>query len=165
MNLHNDFISFLAIAQYYEIDFVSLTWEQGRGRAGLGGTSEVWQSNANRRNDFIFKRTTLADKSRPNVQDEEKAFNAMVSEISVLSHPQIRHHQKIVNLEGISWEIPEQSHKVWPVLVLEKAQLGDLKSFMSTELGRSTTIHERLELCTDIASAIITLHANGTIEY
>ncbi|KAF6225272.1 hypothetical protein HO133_010469 [Letharia lupina] len=154
MNSRNDLISFLAVAQYYEIDIVSLTWQQGRGQLGIGGTSEIWQANYSKRMDFVFKRMKFAD------TDEEKGFNALVSEISILSHPLIRHHQNIVKLEGIGWDIPQQSHKVWPVLILEKAQLGDLRSFMCSEQGRSTTMRERLELCTDVASAIIAMHSN-----
>ena len=164
MNSHNDFISFLAVAQYYEIDFVSLTWQQGRGQLGTGGTSEIWQSNYSKRTDFVFKRMKFADTFETDPQDQEKGFNALVSEISILSHPLIRHHQNIVKLEGISWEIHRKSHKVWPVLVLEKAQLGDLKSFMSSEQGRLTTMRDRLELCTDVASAIIALHSNCKFE-
>ena len=161
MNPHNDFISFLAIAQHYEIDFASVTWEKGRGQVGLGATSEIWQSSASRRVDFAFKRTKLAERSPIDSQNEERAFNALVSEISVLRHPLIQHHQNIVNLEGICWEIPPQSERVWPVLILEKAQLGDLESFMLSEEGRATTMHERLGLCSDVANAIIALHSNG----
>ena len=157
MNSHNDFISFLAVAQYYEIDFVSLAWEQARGRLGRGGTSEIWQSSYDKRTDFVFKRMRSAITDS---DDQENDFNALVSEISILSHPLIRHHQNIVKLEGISWEIHPKSHKVWPVLVLEKAQLGDLRTFMNSEEGRSTTMRDRLELCTDVASAIIALHSN-----
>ena len=157
MNSHNDFISFLAVAQYYEIDFVSLAWEQARGRLGSGGTSEIWQSNYDKRKNFVFKRMRSAITDS---DEQENGFNALVSEISILSHPLIRHHQNIVKLEGISWEIHPKSHKVWPVLVLEKAQLGDLRSFMNSEEGRSTTLRDRLELCTDVASAIIALHSN-----
>ena len=54
-----------------------------------------------------------------------------------------------------------RSWLVIPVLILEKAQLGDLKSFTFSEQGRMTTVHDRLGLCTDIASAIIALHLNG----
>lgn len=160
MNPHNDCISFLPIAQYYELDFVSLTWVKGKGK-GLGATSEIWQSSASRRVDFAFKRTKLAERPVVDDQDEERAFNALVSEISVLRHPLIQHHQNIVDLEGISWEISPQSGKFWPVLILEKAPLGDLESFMFSEEGRATTIDERLALCSDIANAIITLHSNG----
>ncbi|CAD6584165.1 MAG: hypothetical protein ASARMPRED_001621 [Alectoria sarmentosa] len=160
MNSHNNLISLLAVAQYYDIDFVSLTWQQGRGQLAAGGTSEIWQSNYSKRTDFVFKRLRFADSYRPDSKDQEKSFNALVSEISILSHPLIRHHQNIVKLEGICWEIPQQGHTVWPVLILEKAQLGNLESFMSSEQGRSTTMHERLELCTDVASAIIALHSN-----
>lgn len=161
MNPHNDCISFLAVAQYYEVDFVFMTWETGRGKVGSGATSEIWQSSVSRRIDFAFKRTKLAERSSTDSQDEEKAYNAMVSEISVLRHPLIQHHQNIVNLEGICWEIPAQSEKVWPVLLLEKAQLGDLESFMLSAEGKAMTMHERLGICSDVANAIIALHSNG----
>ena len=51
---------------------------------------------------------------------------------------------------------------VWPVLLLEKAQLGDLMSFMLSAEGRAMTMRERLEICSDIANAIIALHSIGT---
>ena len=159
MNPHNDCISFLAIAQYYEIDFVSVTWETGRGKAGSGATSEIWQSGASRNVDFAFKRMKLAEGS--SADNEEKAYNALVSEISILRHPLIQHHQNIVNVEGICWEVPLNGEKVWPVLLLEKAQLGDLDSFMLSAEGRAMTMRERLGICNDVANAIIALHSNG----
>lgn len=75
----------------------------------MGDTSKLWQSNAGTPIDFVFKQTTLADTSRLDFQDEEKAFNALVSGISTLSHPLIRHHQNIVKLEGICWEIRQRN--------------------------------------------------------
>lgn len=161
MNPHNDLISFLAVAQFYEIDIVSVPWEKGRGQTGSGATSNIWQSSQSRSVDFAFKRTKLAEKLLVDKQDEERAFNAFVSEISVLRHPLIEHHQNIVNLEGISWDIPPRSERVWPVLILEKSQLGDLKSFMRSERGRATTMHQRLGFCSDVANALIALHSSG----
>ncbi|KAG8528203.1 uncharacterized protein KY384_007120, partial [Bacidia gigantensis] len=161
MNFRNDFISFLAVAQHYEIDFLSLPWEEGRGRAGAGGTAEVWQANASMRKDFAFKRVGQNGKSHFDMLDEHKLFNALVSEISVVSHPQLRYHQNIVKLEAISFEVIPKQDKVWPVVVLEKAQLRDLKSYMESEAGRITTIGERIGLCADVASALIALHTNG----
>ena len=161
MNPHNDCISFLAVAQYYEVDIVSVKWETGRGKVGSGATSAIWQSGASRHVDFAFKRTKLAERSSADRRDEEKAYNALVSEISILRHPLIQHHQNIVNLEGICWEIPAQNQNVWPVLLLEKAQLGDLESFMLSAKGRATALHERLKICSDVANALIALHSNG----
>ncbi|KAL9579127.1 MAG: hypothetical protein Q9212_005289 [Teloschistes hypoglaucus] len=160
MNPHNDLISFLAVAQFYEIDIISVSWEKGRGQTGSGATSNIWQSSHSRSVDFAFKRTKLAEKSLIDKQDEERAFNAFVSEISVLRHPLIEHHQNIVNLEGISWDVPARSERVWPVLILEKSQLGDLESFMRSEQGRATTMHQRLGFCSDVANALIALHSS-----
>lgn len=160
MSLHNDFISFLAVAQHYDIDFVSLAWQPGLGNIGIGGTSEVWQLHVDVRTSLAFKRFSLADESHHDPRDEEKAFNTMVSEISVLGHPLLRHHQNIVDLLGICWEFPLGSHKIWPVLILEKAELGDLQSFMSSEEAKTLTLDEKIGLCTDIASAIVAMHSH-----
>lgn len=161
MNPHNDHISFLAIAQHYEVDFVSMTWEKGRGKIGSGATSNIWQSSPSLRSEFAYKRTKLASKTSVTSQDEEKAFNALVSEVSVLRHPSLRYHQNIVNLEGICWETPQHTTTVWPVLILEKAQLNDLETFMLSNEGRSMSIHQRLGLSSDVGNALIALHRNG----
>jgi len=154
MNMHNDLISFLAVAQYYELDFVFITWEPALGKIGAGGTSEIRLSILDTQTSLAFKCTAPTGLG----QDEQRAFNTLVSEISVLGHPLIRHRQNIINLEGICWELPLGSRKVWPVLILEKAQLGDLQSFLCSEQGRRKSFGERLSLCTDVASAIIAMH-------
>jgi hypothetical protein len=158
MSLHNDLISFLAVAQYYELDFVSITWQIGLGQIGKGGSSEIRQSSLDPEVSLAFKCTARLDRRLLSKYDEQRAFNALVSEISILGHPLIRHHQNIVNLEGICWELPLASQKVWPVLVLEKSQLGDLQSFICSEQGRKISFEERLGLCTDVGSALKTMH-------
>ena len=62
---------------------------------------------------------------------------------------------------GIHWEIPSDGSDPWPVLVLEKAGLGDLWSFARSEEGRAMSIEKRLGICLDIAQAISTLHEHG----
>jgi hypothetical protein len=158
MSFHNDFISFLAVAQYYELDFVSVTWEIGLGHIGKGGSSEIRQSRLDLEESLAFKCTPRLDRRLLSEHDEQRVFNALVSEISILGHPLIRHHQNIVNLEGICWELPLASQKVWPVLILEKSQLGDLQSFICSEKGRKIGFEERLGLCTDVGSALKTMH-------
>ena len=163
MSPHNDFLSFMAVAQYYDIDFLSVSWEQGRGHAGEGGTSQIMQSNTDKGRDFAFKRMKVNKHDERHTKEREEAFNQLVAEISVLRHPAIQYHQNIVNLEGIGWEISPSGDVVWPVLILEKSQLGDLESFMMTERGQATTLQDRLELCADIASGLIALHVNGSL--
>lgn len=158
MSLHNDLISFLAVAQYYELDMIPITWEAGPGRIGKGGTSEIRQSSLNLDTSLAFKCISRLDHHLLSEHEEESAFNLLVSEISILGHPLIRHHQNIVNLEGICWEPIPTSQKVWPVLILEKSQLGDLQSFMCSEQGRNISFEEKLDLCTDIGSALRTMH-------
>jgi hypothetical protein len=158
MSIHNDFISFLAVAQYYELDLISITWQPGLGQIGTGGTSEIRQSSLDPEASFAFKCYTRMYQSQQGTFDEERVYNALVSEISILGHPLIRHHQNIVNLKGICWEAPPETEKVWPILILEKAQLGDLQSFICSEQGRKMSFEERLGLCTDGGSALVTMH-------
>lgn len=158
MSLHNDLISFLAVAQYYELDFLSIAWQASLGQIGKGGTSEIRQSTLDTEESLAFKCIARLGQRVFSESDEQRAFNALVSEISILGHPLIRYHQNIVNIEGICWELPLASEKVWPVLILEKSQLGDLQSFICSEEGRMLSFEERLSLCTDVGSALSTMH-------
>jgi hypothetical protein len=164
MSRHNNFLSFLAVVQYYHFDFVPTTWHEAPGSLGKGATSEIEQSNINTKRSFAFKRAALYENVKEDEGDDwggashEKVFNTLVSEISILGHPLMRYHQNIVRLEGICWDVPSDSRDVRPVLILEKADVGDLRSFMCTEEGRRMDIEQRLHICLDIASAITSMH-------
>jgi hypothetical protein len=62
----------------------------------------------------------------------------------VLRHPSIRCHPNIVELQGIRWDIATKLNcnynnaekTVWPVLVLQKSQFGDLYQFMNLSIGQ-----------------------------
>jgi hypothetical protein len=78
----------------------------------------------------------------------------------VLSHPLIRMHPHIVELEGICWDIISED-EVWPVLMFEKSKCGDLNDFITSRVGRSLGIVERLNLCLDAGIAIVDMHDNS----
>ena len=61
-------------------------------------------------------------------------------------------------MKCISWEISEKGDGVWPVIVLDKAPLGDLNYFLNTEEGKNLIFEKRVDLCAGIASAIRALH-------
>ena len=79
----------------------------------------------------------------------------------VLSHPSVRDHPNVLSLEGICWDVVSGGEKVWPVLVFEKARNGDLLTFMGQAKGRGLAMVERLNMCVDIAIAVMHMHSSS----
>jgi len=153
-----DFLSFLGIAQSHKIDFLPITWQPALDNIGLGSTAEIRQALVNLQMSFAFKRLTSTERAQTEA-DEARNFRALIAELLVLSHPLARHHLNIIRLEGICWDVVSSSEKVWPVLVFEKAQHGDLHTFMGQAKGKRLTMEERLNICADIAIAVMDMHS------
>jgi hypothetical protein len=153
--IRHDFLTFLGIAQSLKIDFLPITWQPALDTVGQGGTAEIRQALINLQTSFAFKRLIS---TRP--AEEAKNFQALIAEISVLGQPSIRDHPNIITLEGICWDIILETEKVWPVLVFEKARLGDLLAFMEQGAGKKLSLEDRLQLCVDIATAVADMHSN-----
>jgi serine/threonine protein kinase len=146
------FIAVLGLAQRLRIGFLPIRWQSAMGRIGGGGQARVNQGLVNVQTSFAFKcfNHQLND-----------PFREIVREMVVLGHPTIRKHNHILRLEGICWDIPNDND-VWPVLVFQKAHLGDLYSFSRSARFRSLSIEDRLNLCTDIGIAVRDMHHIGT---
>jgi hypothetical protein len=168
-----NFITFLAVAQKLQIPFLPITWQAKRLLAGRGGTSQINQAQINLETSFAFKRVGDVEKlDKP----EKEIFRHLINEIAMLRHPAIRDHPTILELQGICWDPPKKSRndtevtpphrsnsdKVWPVLVFEKSQFGDLYHFATLQIGRELGISERLKICLDIGSAITHMQSNRT---
>ncbi|RSL87300.1 hypothetical protein CEP51_002282 [Fusarium floridanum] len=138
------------------IDFVPVSWDRGRTIIGSGATSKVQEAFINRNTGFAFKRANQS-------KTDAETYKALVNEIMVLSHPLIRNHPNISQLQGFCWEVSEEDDKSWPVLIFEKAPFGDLLDFSRLREGTEISFAERLELCVDIGTAILDLHLNGII--
>lgn len=161
-DLPYNLITFLAIAQKLEIDFLPITWQPALSEVGTGGTAEIRQSLIHLQMSFAFK--VIKDAKRIEKIDEtqrpsevKSRFWALIREISVLGHPSVREHPNIISLLGICWDILP-SGRVWPVLIFEKAALGDLWRFAASEEGKNMSNKTRLKLCADVATAIRDLH-------
>ena len=158
---HHNFISFLTAVQHYEIDFLPISWRRVLENAGPGATGQISQRRMSSETNFIFKHSSVASSSShgsEDTSDERRSLDILVSELTILSHPLLRYHQNIVNVEGICFEVQKDGRQVWPVLVLEEGQLGDLNHFMKTEPGKSLSLEERICICADVASALVALH-------
>ena len=161
-NVPVDLISVLSVAQQYKVD-LPITWLHALGPLGRGATAEISQSLISIQTGFAFKRShspTTATSYAPHEVDTN--LKTLVSELLVLENPLIRCHPNIIDLQGICWEVKVDSEDVWPVLVFERAQLGDLQMFMDSEDGRTSSFDTRIELCIGIAKAIMTMHSCST---
>ena len=147
---HDDFLAFFSIAQKYNVDFISTTWQPGFGLLGEGGYGKVNQSLVNLQFSFAFKRIRQSYK-------HNETFKEAITELSILCQPFIRDHPNIIKLEGICWEVNPDADRILPVLLFEKSREGDLRHFLGSE-GRGLSVTAKLSLCADIAEALICLH-------
>jgi hypothetical protein len=164
-NIQIDLISMLSVAQQYKVDFLPITWLHALGPLGQGASAEISQSLINLQTSFAFKRTHSPMAATPYTSYEvDPNLRALFSELLVLENPLIRRHPNIIDLQGICWDIKSEGEDVRPVLVFERAQLGDLQMFLDSEDGRNSLFDTRIELCIEIAKAIMTMH-NCSKEY
>ena len=162
-NTHHGFLRCLGVAQHFKVDLLPITWQPASDLLGFGATARLHQAPVNLHTDFAFKRFKGSQRLF-SAEDKKKSFRALVHEISILSLPTIRSHPNIINLMGLCWDVEPETGSVWPVLVFEKSQHGNLRAFMQNGVGRRLGLGRRLELCADVARAVICLHANGDLE-
>ena len=168
-NGHCNLIAFLATAQACGVDFLNLVWHQVENLIGRGGSADIRQRIMSDQFSFAFKGMSLprmsGDTSCQEDQStkERRAFQALITEISILCHPSIREHRNIVKLEGVCWEISAGDEKAWSVLVFEKAGFGDLHQFMKSNTGKNLDFQPSLQLCSNIGGAIAAMHAGSML--
>ncbi|KAH8589486.1 kinase-like domain-containing protein [Bisporella sp. PMI_857] len=152
-----DLITFLAVIQKLKIDILPITWQSVPQPIGAGATGVVNEALINLGTSFAFKRVRKEEG-----EAEKGIIQALISEVIVLSHPSLRKHPNIVKLHGVCWDVASDG-SIWPVLVFEKAQYGDLYNFITLPIGRELCITERLKLCVDVGTAILDMHFNKII--
>lgn len=168
-----DFITVLGVAQALGVGFLPISWRPLEGDIGFGGTGQISQSNVNVQTSLAFKRISSRHKGE---DSEKKAFREFITEMNILHQRPIRSHPGIVELQGVCWELSsnkksESLHqqtdhlsvldsKVWPVLVFEKSELGDLYHFLTHASGRALGITERYEICIQIGSTLAFMHSH-----
>lgn len=176
---HPDLITFLAVAQKYDVEFVPVVWEEGRGLLGKGGTAFINQSmlythfpvdpsteydplknTASKETGFAFKRTSQYPHQN-GVNEGLGLYEILTIELMILRQQAVCDHPNIVNLEGICWEVTK-ANEVYPVLLFEKGNWGDLGSFAHGLQGGYCTFNAKLGFCIDIAKGLQVLHGLGT---
>ncbi|KAI3317713.1 kinase-like protein [Xylariaceae sp. AK1471] len=161
-----DFISVIACAQRYGIDFLSITWQEAQVEElnilGKGGQSSIFQSAVSLKEEFAFK-TSSPIKRHGGVQNIHDIFRELLVQVSIHGHPALRNHPNILRLEALGWELEDPQAletPVWPVLIFEKTKHKSLEAFVDSKEGRDLDLRQRLGLCANIASALATMHAN-----
>jgi len=149
-------LTFLSIAQSLKIDFLPITWAPALMPVDHGGTSEIRQSLVNVETAFVYKRLILGNVM--NKDEEERAFQALIAEVTILGQERLRTNKNLVQLEGVCWDVYRLEDKVLPVFVFEKAEMGNLVSFMKAE-GKHLGFGERVELCVDVGTGIRLMHS------
>jgi serine/threonine protein kinase len=166
----------LACAQRCGLDFTGMTWVDAQGELGEGGQAVVSQTQTNVETVLAYKRrnsSSIGSRfSRGTTNQKltlQDIYREIAFEIMALGHPRIRDHPHIVQLHAISWEIQnvaswrhaKDNLRVWPVLVFEKADKGDLLKYVSTH--SELDLARRVQLCREIALALAAAHENDII--
>ena len=150
-------LSFLATAQALGIPIQPIMWQSAQQAIGAGGTSRIDQALADIRTSLAFKRVKNKEKRE---KPESDIFLMLTNEITVLGHPFVREDPTISQLQALCWEVDKG--KVWPVLVFEKSQYGDLNDFMKVPAGNDLDLRQRIGLCNDVGNAVAVMHACST---
>ncbi|KAF4335478.1 kinesin [Fusarium beomiforme] len=164
-------ITFLAVVQKLNIQILPVTWEPRRQLIGRGGTSQINQSLITLQASFAFKRVSEQDRLN---KPEKDIYRCLINEMLILCHPRVRGHQNILELQGICWDVSpknknetgpgaqecDSQYSIWPVLVFEKSQFGDLSEFASHPMAPKLTMMERWEICLNIGNAIAHMQSN-----
>lgn len=148
------FARFFSQAMRLNVPFLPMTWDAGRDNIGSGATSSVNEA-LNLNLSLAFKRV---DRRRP----ERQIYETLTREIAVLAHKSVRDHPKMVQLQGICWDLDDDD-RPWPVLLFPKSHLGDLRKFMTLQEGRILDFDQRLSLCLDVGTALLDMHAIGIL--
>ena len=153
-----DLLTFFAVIQGLGIEVLPITWQAAKSCIGGGATGKTNQSQIDIETSFAFK--CVADQQKLHAS-RDHIFRVLINEVIILSHSTVQNHSGIAELQGICWDI-ESDEDIWPCLVFEKSQYGDLQTFLGMPVGRRLSIAERLELCVDIGTALSDMHLNGT---
>jgi len=163
----------LACAQQRDIDLVGLSPFEAQGQLGQGGQSTVMQTRASVDTVLAFKKPNSKGvgswlSTRSLTKRIENVYRDVATEIMALSEPGIRDHPNIIQLQAISWEVQnirtwtfKKVPRVWPVLLMERADHGDLQDYLATKEGRELNFEDKIEFCHGIASAIAAAHSKG----
>lgn len=165
----SNFISVLACAQHYGIDFLALPWQETQtdNTLGQGGQSSIFQSALSLKEELAFK-TSSPERRAGGLQRIQDIYRELLVQVQIHGYPSLISHPNIVRLEALGWELQDPTAletPVWPVLIFEKTKFKSLEVFMDSKIGLKLNLQQRLGFCSDIASALATMHASSEFSH
>lgn len=82
-------------------------------------------------------------------------------EIRALLHEPLRYHPNIARLLGLGWDAASDNGSTHPLLIMEYADLGSMRSLQESKPGLPCVVKQKL--CYDVAKGLSILHACGII--
>lgn len=154
---HANLIYFLGACQALNVDLVPITWQPALADLGEGGQATIRQAHSLVDWSFAFRQfrpvdAEASDEARP------QAYHALIREVSILKHPEIRENPCALTLEGVCWDVSRED-EVWPVLIFEKSRHGNLREFLGSSTGRQANLEDIMSLWFDVATTIMYMHA------
>lgn len=140
----NDLIGFLGLMGQLGVPLLPLTWETGLTRLGHGGTAKVNQALVHANLSYAFKRMRQG-------QSFARWSNEVMALVRLIEHPNIS------GIHAFCLEVLADG-KLSPVLVFQKAELGDLENYMRSESAKMMTFQDILLLCLDIGFGLKAVH-------
>jgi hypothetical protein len=159
-----DIIDFLAIAQARNLSLLPITWQSAEDLTnGKGATSQLQEAILSSETSFAFK--CVGEKYKKDVErgrlSKSKIFGALMNEICALNDLMVQKMLGVVNLEGLAWDI-SSDNDIWPVLVFEKSNHGDLEDYLTTHSsGINESANCRVADCHSIGITLSELHSVG----
>jgi hypothetical protein len=155
-------VDFLNAVQVNDVCFLPVAYQKSLGSIGKGLSGTIQQSTADVSTVFAFKEGVPS--KHPRDTEQEQDWYSLVTEITVLQHPQIRENDHIINLLGVTFRVESaqgKENRAFPLLVTSKVNRGDLASFLLEEDGKQLTPNIRLQLLAEVAEATKLLHSSG----
>ena len=115
----------------------------------------------------LGQRTFVVVKQPRLAQDrpiQSNALDEIATELQILRHTRQISDSNILELVGIVYHdanVDGEYPYIFPALVVEYAELGNLRSFLAKGFGRS--LQEKFEICRDIARGLDHLHRCGIV--
>jgi serine/threonine protein kinase len=105
-----------------------------------------------------------ADRGRsasPRTNKPQVDWKEILFELRALLHEPIRYHPNIVRLLGIQWGLSPISESAFPVLIMEHASFGTLKTLQSSNTSLPLPVKQKL--CYDVGRGLSALHSSGIV--
>jgi len=166
---HHDLLALLSLVQHHKIEWVQPTSQYWKTLSSKSVSEWITQFEDSHQADYTLK--PLVD-SGPYGN-----FDKTITEINILCQPSIEDCKRIVSLKGIVLDLcpVQKDHSVTsngttsteivpPVFLFEKPTHGNLRTFL-TSTGQNLSFESKIDLCTDILDALVTLHDARTYLY